>query len=154
MKSGSSKEGNRFEHWSPRVAYREAVRAVRQRQEKLGFQYLPHGQQQFLAVAEFDGEVCNGGLAQYFTNPAGKNYGVVLEGFKNRRMHQQRLITERWLQLLPANVQPTDAASVGAWIFSDPPRLAKSQALDAEYYRLKDDFVEQMVRWAEEEGAV
>lgn len=132
---------------------RDACREIAKLLLRLRKESLPgdpsHEAQLFLVIVDFDGEVCNGGIAQYFTNPAGKNHQKVIEGLTHFGLTQQCDILERWLQLLPPNVDPADRNRVGAWIFADDgKRLAQSERLDAEYYRSRDQFYEGMVQGA------
>jgi hypothetical protein len=102
----------------------------------------------FLQLAKFDAEVSNGGLAQYFTNPGGRDYPAVLEGFRRLQLAKQVDLLERWVRLLPADIEISNSDAIGRHLFSNPELFQKSQDLDAEYYRCKDECLAALVEWA------
>lgn len=101
-----------------------------------------------IELAGFDVEVGNGGLLQYFTNPRGINHSVVRSILLECGLHRHELILQRWLNLLPAGVDPSNRNEVGVAMFSKADLTNASRALDQEFFRIKDEFYEMTVRWA------
>lgn len=138
-----------WKSFSVRKAYREVYKWLRGNERERGIAMTDEAKM-FLALATFDGEVSNGGLAQYFTNLSGADYSQVREGLRSLAMTKQLDILERWLLLLPEHIDPKDARAVGEYLFSSETRFQKSKELDMEYYRHKDEFLAELVRWAME----
>lgn len=65
------------------------------KEEEKGYAGLSRPQQHYGSVLMFDGEVCNGGLDQYFLNSSGDQWRDALEGLKAMKDDKRAAILEK-----------------------------------------------------------
>lgn len=132
----------------PRRANQLIRASVRERKEAEGFESLLEPLRHYWRVSILHGEICNGGIAQYFTNSSGEEYREDLASLKAVGAWKQFDILQRWLGSLPNRIDPADRRQVGLYVFGTPEALAVEEELSQEYFRVTDAFNEALVAFA------
>lgn len=110
---------------------------------KVKLEQLTEAERNVRLVWELDGQVCNGGFMQYFTNPSGEHTPLAVDAFVSIGAGKAATIVEAAIAHMPAELDWTDhqrridnfdEVSKEVWDAVD--------ALDTRYYGLRDSVFE------------